>query len=71
MDSSDDEVQRRAAAGRGEVDPPMQVAMATWLGSWIGAGKKGGNRGVAYAVETAVNGGLELLRVASARARTF
>src|SRR4029450_4545133 len=39
MDSSDYEVQQRAAAGRREVDPPMQVAIARWLGSWIGAGR--------------------------------
>ena len=30
MDFSDGEVQQRAGADRREVDPPMQVEMATW-----------------------------------------
>jgi len=30
MDLDDDEVQRRAEADRREVDPPVQVDMATW-----------------------------------------
>jgi hypothetical protein len=30
MDLSDDEVQQRAEADRREVDPPIQVEMATW-----------------------------------------
>jgi len=47
MDLSDDEVPQRAEADRREVDPPMQVEVATWskLGSWIGGGGNGGNGG--------------------------
>jgi hypothetical protein len=30
MDLSDDDLQRRAEADRREVDPPIQVEMATW-----------------------------------------
>ena len=30
MDLSDDDLQRRAAGDRREVDPPLEVEMATW-----------------------------------------
>ena len=70
MNLSDDEAQQRVEADRREVDPPIQVEMATWSKAgqldWcvedsIGAWKNGRNRGVAYAEQTAVNGGSGLL----------
>jgi hypothetical protein len=58
MDLSDDEVQRRAEADRREVDPPIQVETATWSESgqldWWVKGRRDG--GVAWTVQTAVNG---------------
>jgi hypothetical protein len=63
MDLSDDQVQQRAVAARREVDPPIPVEMAKWskpgqLDWWVKNGRDGG---VAYEVQTAVNGGSELL----------
>jgi hypothetical protein len=54
---------QRAEADRREVDPPIQVETATWskAGQLDWCVKDSGNGGVAYAVQTAVNGGSELL----------
>jgi hypothetical protein len=54
---------RALKADHREVDPPIEMEAATWskaghLDWWV---KNGGNGGVACAVQTAVNGGLELL----------
>jgi hypothetical protein len=63
MNLSDAEVQLHAEADRREVDPPVQVETATWskagqLAWWV---KERQEWWVAYAVQTAVNGGSELL----------
>ena len=59
MDLSDDELQQRAAADRREVDPPIQVEMATWsragqLDWWVKGSREWR---VGYAVQTVSNGG--------------
>lgn len=63
MDLSDDEVQQRAEADRREVDPPIQVEMATWSPGgqldWFVKDRQ--EWWVGYAVLTAVNDGSELL----------
>jgi hypothetical protein len=71
MDLSHDEVPQRAEADRRKVAPPIQVEVATCskLGSWSGGRGNGGNGGVGYAVETAVNGGSEPLILAPAQPR--
>jgi hypothetical protein len=63
MDLSDAEVQQRAEADRREVDPPIEVEMATWskagqLDWWV---KERREWWVAYAAQAAVNGGSERL----------
>jgi hypothetical protein len=63
MDLSDDKVQQRAVADRREVDPPIEVEMATWskAGQLDWRVKNGRNGGIAYPLQTDVNGGSELL----------
>ena len=69
MDHSDSELQRHAAADRREVDPPIDVQTATWskagqLDSWVKEWQEWlgrVRRWVGYAVQTAANGGSELL----------
>ena len=63
MDLNAAEVQQRAEADRREVDPPIQVEMATWskagrLDWWV---KERREWWGTYAVQTAGNGGSELL----------
>ena len=59
MDLSDDQVQQRAVADRREVDSPIEVEMAMWskagqLDWWVKERQE-------WWVQTAVNGGSELL----------
>ena len=64
MDLSERDLQQIAEADRREVDPPIQVETATWSKSWPArlVGEENGRSGsVGYAVQTAVNGGSELL----------
>jgi hypothetical protein len=63
MDFSAADVQHRAEADRHEVNPPIQVQLATWsqagqLDWWVKERQKWWGR---YAVQTAGNGGLEPL----------
>jgi hypothetical protein len=64
MDLNDDDIQHLPEADRREVDPPMQVEMATWskagqLDWWVkGAPAMAWSR---TRMRTAVNGGSELL----------
>ena len=63
MDLSNDDLQQFPEADRREVDPPIQVELATWsaggqLDRWVRTNRNGG---VGSAVPTAVNGGSEPL----------
>jgi hypothetical protein len=63
MDLSDDDLEQIAGADRREVDPPIQVETARWsragqLDWWV---KERREWWAGYAVQTAVNTGLEPL----------
>lgn len=63
MELRDHDLQRFSEADRREVDPPVQVQMATWskagqLDWWVKSGSSGW---VAYGVLTASSGGSKLL----------